>query len=197
MRCKRKLSGGVCTLRQVEMTDCTLAYVDWLNDPEVNKYLETKWVVQDIGTIKEFVETQIEAPDSILFAILNPLGAHIGNIKIGPIHRHYKHADVSYFIGDKTEWNHGIATEAIRLACEYGFEELGLHRMEAGTYQNAVGSQRALEKNGFIKEAVLRKQCLFHNEWIDVYRYGLLSVDFKGESQKGKIHEDARDNTGK
>ena len=102
----------------------------------------------------------------------------IGNIKIGPINKKHNHADISYFIGEKDLWNKGIATECINLASSFGFSDLHLHRVEAGTYSKAIGSQKALEKNGFSREGVFRKQAISNGEYIDVYRYGLLAEEY-------------------
>lgn len=158
----KKIMRGRVSLRQIELEDCNLSYVNWLNDPDVNQYMETRWSEQTIGSITKFVETQRNSGDSVLFAIINnETGLHIGNIKIGSIHPHYKHADISYFIGDKTCWNKGLATEAVRLICRFGFEELGLRRIEAGTYDVAKGSQAVLLKNGFRREAVFKEQVFF------------------------------------
>lgn len=175
MTINKIIAGELISLRQIEMRDCTKRYVEWLNDPEVNQYLETKWFRQDMESIEAFVKSQRENEHSILFAIIsNEDNRHIGNIKIGPINMHYRHADISYFIGDKQFWNKGIATEAISLVCEFGFGELGLHRIEAGAYAAAVGSWKALEKNGFQREGVFREQVLLNGEYMDIYRYGLL-----------------------
>ena len=175
-----QISNGEIILRQIEISDCTPSYVSWLNDPIINQYLETRWSEQNLASIQSFVQSQRESDNSILFAItLANDGRHIGNIKLGPINNHHRHADVSYFIGDKTMWGKGIATKAINLVCGYGFRDIKLHRIEAGTYAKAVGSQRALEKNGFIKEAVFRKQVITNNGYEDVYRYGLLSDEYK------------------
>lgn len=175
MTTEKVKTGELISLRQIEMKDCTDHYVDWLNDPEVNQYLETKWFRQDMESIRAFVKEQRENDHSLLFAIiLNEGKRHIGNIKIGPIHEHYRHADVSYFIGDKRFGNKGIATEAIRLVCEFGFQELKLHRIEAGAYAAAVGSWKALEKNGFRREGIFKEQVTFNGKYMDVYRYGLL-----------------------
>lgn len=172
---KKILRGGVVTLRQIELEDCNENYVKWLNDPEVNQYLETRWIRQNLEEIKEFVIFQRENDHSILFAIIyNPTNQHIGNIKIGPINPHYKYAAISYFIGEKRLWGKGCATEAIRLISEFGFRELGLHRIEAGAYEEAIGSQSALEKNGFNKEAVFRDKAILHGKYIDVFEYSLI-----------------------
>lgn len=174
------IKGKSLTLRQIELSDCNESYVKWLNDTDVNQYLETKWYEQTIETITAFVDTQRNNMDSILFAIVeNQSGKHIGNIKIGPLHPHYHHADISYFIGEKDLWNKGYTTEAIYLICKYGFDDLKLHRIEAGAYDVAVGSWKALEKNGFKREGTFREQVYFKEKYIDIYRYGLLKDEWK------------------
>lgn len=177
---KKNLLGERIYLRQIEMEDCTISYVNWLNDVEVTQYLETKWIVQDLETVRNFVDAQRENEHSVLFAIISKESElHIGNIKIGPINVHHKHADISYFIGNKAYWNKGIATEAIRLICKFGFEELGLNKVEAGTYETAVASWRALEKNGFVREGIFREQVYLDGRYIAVFRYGLLKNEWK------------------
>lgn len=174
------LHGGVIILRQIKLEDCTDTYVGWLDDPEVNHYLETRWENQTLDSIKGFIESQMANDHSILFAIITASdGRHIGNIKIGPVNRHHNHADISYFIGEKTYWNQGIASEAINLVSGFGFNELGLHRVEAGVYAEAIGSWKALERNGFSREAVFREQAISDGEYMDIYRYGLLASEYK------------------
>ncbi|MCR4792047.1 MAG: GNAT family N-acetyltransferase [Lachnospiraceae bacterium] len=181
------LYGKKIYLRQAEMTDCTERYVDWLNDPEVNQYLETRWSDQNLESIKTFVKSQRENDHSLLFAIvLMENNLHIGNIKIGPINSHYNHADISYFIGEKDQWHKGIATEAIQLICQFGFEQLLLHRIEAGAYEAAVGSWRALEKCGFVREGVFRQQVRLNGNYMNVYRYGLLKDEWQSGVIKGE-----------
>ncbi len=177
---KQVLLGGGIALRQITLNDCTTSYVEWLNDPEVNCYLETRWTEQTMESIKDFVKSQRDNTHSVLFAIvLSADKAHIGNIKIGPINCNHKHADISYFIGEKRLWNRGYAKEAIRLATKFGFEELKLHRVEAGVYAGAVGSWRALERNGFVREAVFREQVFWNGRFMDVFRYGILESEYK------------------
>ena len=184
----KKIIGKSCFLRQIELTDCTQTYVMWLNDPEVNRYLETRWNRQDMESIKVFVQFQRDNNHSILFAIIAKNdNKHIGNMKIGPIHPHYLYADISYLIGEKGYWNKGIASEAINLVCKFGFAELGLRKIEAGAYATAVGSWKALEKNGFIREATLRDNVISEGTAIDVYRYGLLKHEYNDYTMGGTI----------
>jgi RimJ/RimL family protein N-acetyltransferase len=167
---------GDVRLRLVELSDCTERYLAWLRDPEVNRYLETRWTEQTIDTVTAFVRSMIDSPNSYLFAILGPGDRHIGNIKVGPVERHHLYGDVSYFIGDRTAWGKGYATTAVRLATRFGFERLGLNRAQAGFYESNVGSQRVLEKAGYTLEGRLRRKLRQYEggTWEDHVWFGAL-----------------------
>ncbi|PHU40931.1 Protein N-acetyltransferase, RimJ/RimL family [Pseudobutyrivibrio sp. AR14] len=165
-------------IRSISLDDCNEKYVNWLNDKEVNQYLETRWCEQNIESIKDFVRKQIASEDSYLFAICKQDGTHIGNIKIGPINNRYKHADISYFIGDKNMWNKGVATDVIERICKFGFEELDLHKIAAGAYKEAVGSIKALENNRFLREAIFKDEVRIDDKFTDVYRFALLNGNY-------------------
>lgn len=145
----------------------------------MTRFLETKWVKQDLNSITDFVVSQRENNHSVLFALIASSDSmdeiHIGNIKLGPINPYYKHADISYFIGNKSFWGKGIASEAIGLLCQFSFAKLKLHRLEAGAYANAVASWKALERNGFVREGIFKEHVMLDGTYIDVYRYGLIS----------------------
>lgn len=158
MIARYELTDNNIILRNITIGDCTNTYLGWLNDRQVNLFLETRWVNQDLNKIKEFVNCIINSNNSILFAIVVKSNMkHIGNIKIGPINEHYNNADISYFIGDKEYWGKGIATNAIKLVCDYGFNELGLHRIQAGVFDENLGSIKVLKKAGFIEEACFKE----------------------------------------
>lgn len=82
------------------------------------------------------------------------------------------------FIGYSVDGQHqgkGYATQAVQLASDYGFKVLKLHRIEAGVMPTNIASQRVLEKNGFIREGLARKNVHIHGKWEDHYTYGCLN----------------------
>ena len=103
---RKSLKGKNIILHPLGISDCTDEYVEWLNDPEINRYLETKWEEQTRDTIEIFLEEMEKSENSVLFGIFFD-GKHVGNIKIGPVNWHHLYADVSYFIGDRSTWNQG------------------------------------------------------------------------------------------
>ncbi len=164
---------GAVTLRLVTMTDCCERYVAWLNDPQVNRYLETRWDEQTLASVRAFVTAQIAARDSWLFAIT--VGSeHLGNLKIGPVQSRHRYADISYFLGERSAWGQGHATTSIRIAVQIAFAVLDLHRVQAGLYAGNIGSAKALEKSGFLLEGRFVGQLRGPDGWEDHLWYGLV-----------------------
>jgi ribosomal-protein-alanine N-acetyltransferase len=172
---EERFDGPRVTLRLLTPEDCSERYVAWLEDPEVNRYLETRWSRQTLDSVRSFVEEKLGSADSYLFAILDRASqVHVGNIKIGPIDPRHAFADVSYLIGDRASWGRGLATDAIEVVTRLGFDRLGLHRMQAGLYEGNVASQRALEKAGYSLEGRQRRKLRSGDAWEDYLWYGLV-----------------------
>src|SRR5690606_30548095 len=85
-RDKLILTGKNIFLMPIVLADCTERYLSWLQDPEINQYLETRWSPQNMQSIEQFVESMLDDPNNYLFAIRDlTTEQHIGNIKLGPI----------------------------------------------------------------------------------------------------------------
>ncbi|MEM5009756.1 GNAT family protein [Niallia taxi] len=75
-------------------------------------------------------------------------------------------AFIGYFI-DLSHNGRGYGTEAVKLAVDYAFHSLHLHRIEAGVMPHNIGSIKVLEKSGFHKEGIARKNVKIHGKWED------------------------------
>ena len=99
---------------------------------------------------------------------------YVGNISLVPRTDVYRmSAEIGYFIGEPY-WNKGIVTTAVNLITEYGFNTLGLARIQTGVFEYNLASQRVLEKCGFVKEGIFRKSVLKQGQLWDEVRYALL-----------------------
>lgn len=87
-------------------------------------------------------------------------------------------AELGYWIGEKY-WSKGIGTRSIRLMLHYGFSTINLHRVYAGVFGYNVASCRVLEKNGFVREGILREAIIKNDRIADELRYGCLKRDFE------------------
>lgn len=76
-------------------------------------------------------------------------------------------------------WGKGYTSEALSALLKFGFDELGLHRIEAGCATENIASIKVLEKAGMTREGVCRKILPIRGEWVDNYMYAILDEDFK------------------
>jgi RimJ/RimL family protein N-acetyltransferase len=167
-------------LRPLTEGDVTERYVSWLNDPAVNRYLEIRFSKQTKESVGKFVASMEADSMVFLFGIFwKDKDLHIGNIKLGPICQRHKAAEIGLLIGDRAFWGKGIATEAIKAVVKFGFETMGIQKIEAGCYQSNAGSLKAFEKAGFKIEGVVRSRWVVDGKRQDGYRMGILPSEMK------------------
>lgn len=75
-------------------------------------------------------------------------------------------------------WGRGIATKVVKMVMSSVFREFPhLERLEALVDVENRGSQRVLEKAGFLKEGLLRKYCFLKGKARDLFIYSVLSSE--------------------
>ena len=79
-------------------------------------------------------------------------------------------------------WNNGYATEALKKALEYGFQELQLNRIDAEVMQGNIGSEKVLSKLNFKNEGILRDWMYWNEKHYDMTMFSLLKA--KSETLK-------------
>jgi len=177
-------------LRNVCLDDVNDSYYQWLADPQVNQFLETRFVVQTKTKIAEFVASKEGSSDELLLAICDKKqGLHIGNIKLGPINWHHRRADISLFIGNKNYWGKGIATQAIQLISQFAFQTLNLNKLMAGAYKNNVGSIKAFQKCSYRIEGEIADYALVNNLGVAMIQLGITAQQFSDYQKAATNHE--------
>jgi ribosomal-protein-alanine N-acetyltransferase len=151
------IMGRRVMLRTLVAPDATAAYLGWLADPEVARFLEVRF--NPPGSLPElaaYVDQVHRSPVELLLAIcLIDGGAHVGNIKLGPIDRNHGRGDIGFFIGERSQWGKGLASDAIEQLSDHALAQMGLEKVTAGCYASNEGSRRALTRAGFVEEARL------------------------------------------
>ena len=74
-------------------------------------------------------------------------------------------------------WGNGYGTELARRLIRFGFEDLKLHRIEAGVATENKRSIKVLEKVGMSIEGIRRKILPIRGDWVDNYHYAILEDD--------------------
>ncbi|MEW2139013.1 GNAT family protein [Streptomyces sp. NPDC005409] len=87
---------------------------------------------------------------------------NLGNIQHGPL----SSGGLGYWV-DRAWHGRGLATAAAKEVCRIARDELGLHRVEAGTLVDNLASQRVLAKAGFEQYGLAPRYLHINGAWRD------------------------------
>jgi RimJ/RimL family protein N-acetyltransferase len=107
-------------------------------------------------------------------------GEAVGNVSLmlgADIER--KTAEMGYWLG-RAFWGRGIATEAVRAATLYAFDQLGMHRVFALPFARNPASSRVLEKVGYVREGLMRRSAIKDGELLDQILFAAYDDDRLG-----------------
>ena len=94
-------------------------------------------------------------------------GSLVGQITMGGIVMGaLRGAHIGYWV-DKRYANLGITTQAVVMMTEYGFHELGLHRLEINLRPENAASRRVAEKAGYHFEGERPRYLHIDGQWRD------------------------------
>lgn len=133
-------------IRPLQIEDAKISY-KWRNDPEVFKYTGAHYdheiaYADEANWIKKIKTNKDEYRCAILID-----DEYIGNIYLTDIEN--GSATYHIFIGNKSYWGKGIATEASRQIIEYGFNELNLNQINLKVKHDNIAAKALYVKLGF------------------------------------------------
>lgn len=99
----------------------------------------------------------------------------IGLVGLWRIVREHHRAELGYTL-TRAQWGKGIMSEAIPAVVEHGFSAFKCHSVEAICDPRNVASIRALEKNGFVREAHFKENVYWNGAFTDSMVYSKLSA---------------------
>jgi RimJ/RimL family protein N-acetyltransferase len=143
------LQGNRIYLRILEISDASEQYCEWLNDPQINKFLMTKKM--KMGELKKYIKQKRSSKNCLFYGIfLKDINTHIGNIKLEPIDFEKSEATLGILIGNKSHHGKGYCTEAVKVLCRYAFKELKLQTITLGVLLENNSAVNCYKKAGFI-----------------------------------------------
>lgn len=178
--------GECIRFRAVERDDLP-TFVKWINDPEVQ---------QGIGIFRPF--SQVEEDGWFERMLTRPVDEHvlaievrqeaneggqevwklIGSCGFSEIDWRNRSAEFGINIGEKSFWNKGYGTEAVRLMVKHGFNTLNLHRIYLRVFETNPRAIRSYEKAGFTHEGRQRQAEFRNGKYIDMLVMSILEDEF-------------------
>lgn len=108
--------------------------------------------------------------------VFNAAGDVIGGAGISQISRAHAMGNIGYWVCDSAR-NAGVATTAARASALFGFNVLGLTRLEIVVLPHNVASHRVAEKLGAVREVEARNRVLFQGRPAAAVVYSLIPDD--------------------
>ena len=146
------------------------------SDSEVMKYIGRPLAKElaDATILIDVLRTNAAENNGITWAITLK-GENIlrGTIGFWRIVKEHHRAEIGYLL-DPALQGKGLMQEAVEEVLRYGFEEMGLHSVEAVINPDNLASIRLLERNAFVKEAYFREDFCFDGKFQDTCVYSLL-----------------------
>lgn len=105
-------------------------------------------------------------------------GDRVGFVRLRVLNPHWRNASLTYWVAPDAQ-GEGYGTDAVETVVEFGFDQLGLHKLLAMTFEPNDASQRLLESLGFEREAEFASEVYVDGEYHDLYGYGLLEGEWR------------------
>jgi len=146
-----------------------------LSDPEIVKYygVSYKTVEETKEQMKFFAHIEQEGT-GIWWAVCSPDNKVFhGAGGLNSISKEHKKAEIGFWL--LTEfWGQGMMAEAIPVICKYGFDNLGLHRIEGLVETGNLNCKKAMKKLDFTYEGTMKDCEIKNGKFISLDLYAIL-----------------------
>jgi RimJ/RimL family protein N-acetyltransferase len=105
-------------------------------------------------------------------------GTLVGSATLWEIDNHNRSAHIGVGLLPSARGK-GYGTDVVAVLCHYGFVVRGLQRLQIETLADNAAMLRSAERNGFVREGVLRSSAWVMGEFLDEVLLGLLAQDWK------------------
>lgn len=167
-------------LREILPEDAAAIYAIF-SDPKVTEYydLVTYTNIAQADDLIDFFDESFELERAIRWGITRKEDdVVIGTCGYVWLRQH--RGEIGYELASRY-WRQGIMAEALEAILEFGFDELGLNRVEALAMVENAASSALLRALGFSEEGVLRQHDYFKGRFHDMRLFALLKEEFFGE----------------
>lgn len=167
-------------LRKVVMGDAPDLYA-YGSDPEVAKHVlwEAYRSESEARMYVRYLQRQYRADQPSSWGIVHKQDDRVvGTIGFMWWNHDHHSAEVGYSLS-RAYWNQGLMSEALREVLHYGFDTMGLHRIEAQHEWDNPASGRVMEKAGMRREGHLRGRLYNKGRYADVVLYAILREDWR------------------
>ena len=171
----------MCNLRALRQSDVEPFVAAFRDDPELGWLLgfEHDPTAEYVKERLRSEKSRLRNGRSVAFAIAHSEDdAFLGEVLLHSFDWQHQRAALGVWVVGG-ERGRGLGVCALRLICNYGFDELALARIEATTFPDNGGMLRIAEQAGFTNEGVLRSYTRERGRRCDVTMLSVLPGELK------------------
>ncbi len=172
--------GDDIVLRQVDVENDLEEYFSIYSDTDLFRFYEAR-VKEGISkeSVRVILNNQIKEFNTgriYSWTIADKKNRALGRILLSDFDANNKIANIGYFLG-RDSWGKSIISRCVASVVAFGFSYLELERIYTTVHIENIASWKALEKNGFTREGLLRHQFKAASGLSDCYMYAKLCTD--------------------
>lgn len=174
---KPVLTGDTTVLRPFTEADAEVMW-EIIEDPEVVRFTGPPSRELTPEQVRSWYGSRSDQSDRLDLAVTDrATGELVGEVVLYEWDPTARSCTFRTLVGPRGR-GRGLGTEATRLIVGYGFEQLGLHRIQLEAYGHNSRALRVYEKVGFVVEGVRREADLRDGQWVDWVVMALLDREW-------------------
>ena len=179
------LDDGVVGLRPLREADA-----EWIaeayTDPDILHYTATFPGIT-VGQIRDAIRSEREQGDPFggqrMLIVDASTEAPLGSAGVGSINHATRIGEVFYWVAPKHR-GRGVASRATAIAARWGFQALGLDRLELYAHVDNVASHAVARRVGFTREGIIRSARRINGQREDLVLFSLLPHEISDSQPK-------------
>jgi len=155
----------------------------WVNDPAINRYLLSGQVPVTIDQEAEFYRRAASnwaAGTGYVFEIhATDDDTYIGICGLDDVSMRHRSAQIGILVGELERQDRGYGSDAIMTLVRFGFDTLGLNRIEIRSQADNDRSMYLYEKLGFTRVGRLRQATYTFGRFVDEALFDMLADEWR------------------
>ena len=168
------LEGRSVSLTLFERSDITASYMGWLNDKQIVKFSNQRFIDHTLSSCQSYYESFLGSDNLFLKVSDKNDGKFIGTVTCFYAAPHLT-VDVGILIGDKMRWGQGFGTDIWLTVIDWLSQQTCVRKITAGALDQNLAMVNLFKKAGMELEAVKEKQEYFEGEARDLLFFRLFT----------------------
>lgn len=164
------LKGKLVVLRQFTAEDIDDAYIGWLNDTDVVRYSNQRFLHHDRDSCLRYLSS-FEGTENYFISVRRLTDdCQVGTLTAYVL-KYHGTVDVGIMIGEKAVWGQGYGQDAWDALTNWFLHSFGIRKLTAGTLACNLGMIKLMERSGMHHEATRKEQEIVDAHAVDILYY--------------------------